>query len=128
MGSPFIVLLASDFSLVRSVIHEMLVFHGYTVLNGAGMASLSVGRSYTGLIHLLVTDADKGGQGGGLDLAEALGYLRPNMRTLFLKREADRLWLVRESETPDEIKIPFTPGHFLEWTSDILAQAFSSNS
>jgi hypothetical protein len=121
MDPSFNVLLASDPCLIRSVFLEILRTHGHhVVMEGCGMTSLVIGHSFPGPIHLMVADLDYGGQGKGPWLAENLSYLRPQMQSLFFTVSSGTLWLIGGSPSPDDARIPFTPGAFLELVTGAL--------
>ncbi|MDB5103673.1 MAG: hypothetical protein JWP91_1362 [Fibrobacteres bacterium] len=116
--------MASDISLVGSVIQEILNDHGYRVLRAGecGVSSVVIGHSFPGPIHLLVADLDHGGPGKGRDLAENLAFLRPHMQAVFFQAQSPTLWLVRSPDAFDEERVQFAPGTLLQWVTGILSE------
>ena len=83
------VLLAEDEETVRSLAREVLRGAGYTVLEaGNGEEALRVAGSYSGPIHLLLTDVIMP-RLGGPELARRLQPLRPDLRVLFMSGYTD---------------------------------------
>jgi PAS domain S-box-containing protein len=83
------VLLAEDEPAVRAVAREALEDHGYRVIEAAnGVEALSVARSHTGPLHLLITDMVMP-QMGGRELAQRLLAVRPTMRVLYVSGYTD---------------------------------------
>ena len=83
------VLLAEDEETVRSFAREVLQGAGYTVLEaGDGEEALRVAGSFTGPIHLLLTDVIMP-RLGGPELARRLQPLHPDMRVLFMSGYTD---------------------------------------
>lgn len=115
MAPSFNVLLAADESFVRSLFLEIMITHGHhVVMEGCGFTAVVIGHAYPGPIHLLLADIDHGGKNKGPILAENLAYLRPRMQSVFFSVSSGTLYLVQFPGTQDEVKIPFTPGGFLE--------------
>lgn len=77
------ILLVEDEENVRRPLSEILKSHGYNVLAAADAAqAIEISRSYTGPIHLMVTDILMAGM-NGVELAEQLSYDRAGMKVLF---------------------------------------------
>jgi CheY-like chemotaxis protein len=77
-------LLVDDEEGVRVPLAEFLRVHGFTVLEARnGMDAMEHAKSFSGDIHVLVTDVVMPRM-GGKPLADALVSLRPKMRVLYL--------------------------------------------
>jgi CheY-like chemotaxis protein len=83
------ILLVDDEPQVRGFVRRALEEHGYRILE-AGLVdeALSLGASYPGHIHLLLTDVVLPGMSGP-QLAARLAPLRPEMRILYMTGYAD---------------------------------------
>jgi CheY-like chemotaxis protein len=78
------VLLVEDQDTVRVLIEQMLKNHGYQVLPaGSGAEALELAASYSGTIHLLMTDVILP-QMNGRALADALWSARPETKVLYI--------------------------------------------
>jgi two-component system cell cycle sensor histidine kinase/response regulator CckA len=76
-------LLVEDEENIRRPQAEILASHGYRVLEAAGGAqAIALCQSYTGPIHLMITDVLMAGM-DGVELAERVAFLRPEMKVLF---------------------------------------------
>jgi PAS domain S-box-containing protein len=82
MGSETVLLVEDDEAL-RGVGRDMLEMYGYTVLlAGDGVAALDLSDKYPGAIDLLMTDILMPKM-GGIELAQRLSALRPQLKTLY---------------------------------------------
>jgi DNA-binding response OmpR family regulator len=82
--SPQTVLLVDDEEGVRRLMHGCLKREGYQLLQAHDAEEAEeIAKSCPGPIHLLVTDVVMPGM-SGLQLAERLKPLRPEMKTLFV--------------------------------------------
>jgi CheY-like chemotaxis protein len=80
----FVILLAEDEMLVRSVVRAMLNEAGYFVLEAVdGEHALEVSRKYDGAIHLLLTDVKMPGM-DGLELTHHITRERPGIKVLVM--------------------------------------------
>lgn len=78
------ILLVEDEPGVRKLVRQMLVQHGYQVLEaGSGPESLALVQRYPGRIDLLLTDVVMP-QMNGRELAEQLRNLRPNLKVMYM--------------------------------------------
>jgi two-component system cell cycle sensor histidine kinase/response regulator CckA len=113
------VLLVEDEDAVRSLAREVLLRHGYVVLEARhGLDALRVAERHTDVAHLMVTDLVMPHM-SGRELAERLGTVRPNMKVLFISGYTDHALMQRE----------LTPGSaFLQkpFTSEALARKVRS--
>jgi len=76
-------LLVEDEENIRRPQAEILASHGYRVLEAAGGAqAIALCQSHTGPIHLMITDVLMAGM-DGVELAERVAFLRPEMKVLF---------------------------------------------
>jgi PAS domain S-box-containing protein len=84
------VLLVEDEQAVRQVTSEFLRLQGYNVLEAKdGLDALSVAKSHSSTIHLLVTDVVMPNMSGG-QLAKELVQVRPDMKLLFVSGYAGK--------------------------------------
>ena len=76
-------LIVEDEENVRKPLMQILAARGYNVLEARdGAEAIRVSQSYSGPIHLMVTDILMEGM-SGVELAERLSFKRPEMRVLF---------------------------------------------
>ncbi len=116
------VLIVEDEESVRSLAQKVLRSEGYTVLDAcAGPEALGVRASYTGRIHLLLTDVIMPGM-SGRELAEQLIPLDYSMRVLYMSGYTDDAMLRRgvlEKGTA-YIQKPFTPDALARRVREVL--------
>jgi two-component system cell cycle sensor histidine kinase/response regulator CckA len=109
------VLVVEDEARVRALIRDILVGHGYTVLEAAsGPQALAFARQYSGPIHLILTDVIMPGQ-SGREFVEAISPLRPNAKVVFMSGYTDDA-IVRHGLMSDGIAFvhkPFTASALL---------------
>jgi CheY-like chemotaxis protein len=91
------ILLVEDEEALLNITAERLRECGYTVLTARdGMHALEIGRSFSGSIHLLLTDMMMP-RLGGLALARTLSEARPGIRIAFMTGHAEREDSFREA-------------------------------
>jgi CheY-like chemotaxis protein len=79
-----VVLVVEDETTLRELVRHYLQNQGYTVLEAnSGAAALRIAESYSGPIHLLLTDVIMPGM-NGRELAQQLSSLRPETRVLYM--------------------------------------------
>src|SRR5206468_1225430 len=77
------ILLVEDEENIRRPQAEILAALGYRVLEAAdGAQAIALCQRHAGPIHLMVTDILMGGM-DGVELAERMAFLRPEMKVLF---------------------------------------------
>lgn len=77
------VLVVDDEDMVGEFVRRILELDGYTVLRAKdGDDALSIARSHSEPIHLLLTDVNMPGM-NGLELAEQVERMRPGIKVLF---------------------------------------------
>jgi len=104
------VLFVEDEDAVRALGREVLLRHGYIVLEARhGLDALRVAERHQDLIHLMVTDVVMPHM-SGRDLAERFAEVRPNMKVLFVSGYTDHA-VVHRDLTPGSpfLQKPFTP-------------------
>ncbi|MBI3455341.1 MAG: GAF domain-containing protein [Candidatus Rokubacteria bacterium] len=85
------VLLVEDEEDVRALARDILVGHGYTVMEAAkGDEALLISQQREGPIHLLLTDVVMP-QMNGRELADGLAPARPEMKVLYMSGYADEV-------------------------------------
>jgi PAS domain S-box-containing protein len=119
------VLLVEDQSDVRRIAREVLMRHGYAVLEACnGTEALDHAAKHDGAIQLLLTDVVMPGL-DGRELARRITSRRQRIRTLFMSGYADAL------VGPDGalesglalLRKPFTPADLLQKVRDVLDAA-----
>jgi len=112
------ILVAEDEAGIRKFIREVLISHGYTVLEAhSGSEALEMAGKHPGPIHLLVTDLVMP-EMSGEDLAERFSKLHSSTPVLRMSGYSDRLW---QRDIPaDFIEKPFTPSAFLRRVREVL--------
>ncbi len=87
------ILVAEDEDALRQAMSGYLSSLGYTVLEaGSGKQALSVASQHEGHIDLLLTDLVMPGM-SGTELAQTLGSLRPEMKTICMSGYSDDVTL-----------------------------------
>ena len=119
------VLLVEDEDEVRRLVHEILEEHGYTVLPAAQpQDALEICQTYHGRIELLLTDVVMP-QMGGRELADRAGWIRPDMKVLFMSgytEEATPGASITEPSGPF-LRKPFTPAALTRKIREVIEQA-----
>ena len=105
------VLIVEDDDNLRKFAQEVLLQHGYRVLDAEnGEDALRVCKEYEGPIHLLLTDVIMPKM-GGTELAERLQPLYPRMKVIYMSGYTDNT-IVRHGVLSPELNFlekPFTP-------------------
>jgi len=84
------VLLVEDNIEVRDLARRVLLEHSYTVLEAPnGVKALQLAQTYSGLIHLLITDVVMPGGLSGPQLAQQLTSYRPELKVLYVSGYTD---------------------------------------
>ncbi len=117
------VLMAEDDGVQRIVIQEMLENHGFSVLvAGSGKEALDIVQRQSESIDLLLADVIMPGM-DGLELAYALGSIRPGIKVLFMSGYTDYRQVregVLESQL-DFIGKPFTARELADKIGAVLS-------
>ena len=83
------VLLVEDEEAVRTLIREILVMHGYRVLEArSGGEAILVSQRHNGPLHMLLTDVVMANM-SGRELADHLRPLRPEMKILYISGHSE---------------------------------------
>jgi CheY-like chemotaxis protein len=117
-----LVLLVEDEPAVRSLAERVLMRQGYHVLSaGSGVEALELVNTTHGQIDLLVTDVVMP-EMGGVELAENLLAMRPDLRVLFISGyAADTVPTTDESGRQLYfLEKPFSPARFAEYVRYVL--------
>jgi two-component system, cell cycle sensor histidine kinase and response regulator CckA len=116
----FVVLLADDELVVRSLARSVLVRAGYKVLDAIdGEHALEVSRAFTGPIDVLLTDL-KMPKMDGIELSTHILRERPGIKILFMsgKTSGDLTVLGRKIEF---LRKPFQPETLCEKVNSLLS-------
>jgi PAS domain S-box-containing protein len=112
------VLVAEDESDVRTFVKNVLTAKGYRVLEAAnGQEALKVAAGYAGPIHLLVSDLIMP-LVGGIELADRIRQIRPDIAILHISGYSDRLSALDPAIL---LRKPFTPAALLLKVREILS-------
>ncbi len=116
------VMVVEDGDALRALMTQVLERHGYTVLSARhGGEALLLCERHTGRIDLLVTDVVMP-QLSGLELAQRLAPLRPNLKVLYVSGYTDEA-VVRHgvlSANMHFLQKPFTPTNLARKVRDVL--------
>lgn len=115
------ILLVEDQLPVRKLVSEILNNAGYEVVSASsGPDAIQAFNNWSQSIHLLVSDIDLAGAMSGVDLAEHLITVRPDVRVLLMSGSPepslaflDKLHFIRK---------PFTSAQFLDKVKEVLSQ------
>src|SRR5690606_20695724 len=127
-GTEF-VLLVEDEPAVRSLAERVLMRQGYHVLSaGSGVEALRLAQGLHGQIDLLVTDVVMP-EMGGVQLAEHLLAIRPDLRVLFISGyAADTVPTTdRNGRQLHFLEKPFSPARFTEYVRQVLDEPAPTN-
>ena len=121
MTSKKIILLVDDDLNVRRMVSESLQISGYSVLEAySGPDAITISERHDGKIDLLLSDIVMPGM-TGVELADQLKTLRPDMRIMFMSGYDDgRLVLHKGWQF---IRKPFVPSALTRKIKDLLAEA-----
>ncbi|MDQ2999744.1 MAG: ATP-binding protein, partial [Fibrobacterota bacterium] len=116
------ILLVEDEDMVRRLVGQVLLSHGYTVLEAAsGLAALELVDRNPGKIDLLLTDVVMAGM-SGRELSEKLLLLRPDLKVLYMSGYTDDAILrhgVFQNSTAFLGK-PFSPGALVRKLREVI--------
>jgi two-component system, cell cycle sensor histidine kinase and response regulator CckA len=118
------VLLVEDEDAVRTLAREVLLRHGYEVLEARhGLDALRIAEAHPEVIHLLIADVFMPHMTGS-DLAQRLLVVRPAMKTLFISGYTDHT-IMHQHLTPGApfVQKPFSPDVFARRVRGILDAA-----
>ena len=117
------VLLVEDEEMVRSLVQEVLVLYGYTVLAAAnGHEALQVAEQLAPHVDLLLTDVVMPGGVGGRQLAQELRHRWPHLKVLYMSGYTDDAVVrhgIIEADTAF-IQKPFTPHSLARKVREVL--------
>jgi CheY-like chemotaxis protein len=119
------ILLAEDEQALRVMAEEILQSCGYTVLTAAdGREAIEVAKSYSGRIHLLLSDVVMP-NGGGRVVADQVSTLQPGIRVLFASGYTDDA-VVRHGIVEAEMAFlqkPYSPFRLASKVREVLDRA-----
>lgn len=123
-GRSGTILLVDDSDIVRNVIARMLEASGFTVLKASGgEEALSISGNTEVPIDLLLSDMVMPGM-GGLELADRIAHVRPDLRILFMTGYAEDI-VTRDGilgENREWIGKPFTQEEIRDRVAAILTR------
>ena len=118
-SNQFVILLAEDEPIVRNMIRAVLVAHGYFVLDAAdGQEAVEISRTYTGTIHLFLTDL-KMPKMNGARAAAIIAAERPGIRVMVISGHASDD-VRKEAASLAFLRKPFLPAVLREKIREIL--------
>lgn len=116
------IILVEDDDIVRNLVREILMGHGYTVLEAAdGAGALSLFETYAGKVDLLLTDIVMPGIGVA-ELRDRVEELRPGIKVLFMSGYTDDSLSnsgILNSDTAF-LEKPFTPDSLAQKVREVL--------
>ena len=118
------VLVAEDEAALRTLIHETLGRHGYTVLEaGDGEEALDLSGRYPNPIHLLIADVVMP-QVSGRELAQRVTAARPETKVLYISGYTDDAIIHHGVIDPNAafLQKPFSPAALARKVRVILSQ------
>lgn len=121
------VLLAEGDDRVRALVGSVLRDRGYQVLQaGSGSGALRLGERHPATIHLLVSELVLPGM-SGLQLAEQLRVVRPDLRVIFLSgRGSDTVGEGRPDGCDEILRKPFPPDELAQRVRAVLDRSRGS--
>jgi two-component system, cell cycle sensor histidine kinase and response regulator CckA len=112
------ILLVEDEDGLRRLMKELLRAEGYTILESAdGVSAIEISNTYTGTIHLLLTDIIMPRMQGH-ELARQLRQQRPDLKVLYVTGYAEPGTLEKDARVLEK---PFIPEDLLRAIHAILA-------
>jgi PAS domain S-box-containing protein len=116
------ILLVEDAERVRAVVGDILDMHGYDVIEARhGAEAIALSDGHPGPIHLMLTDVVMP-EMSGLELAQRLAPLRPDMKVLYMSGYTD-VAIVRHDVLDSGrafLPKPFTPDALAASVREIL--------
>jgi signal transduction histidine kinase len=116
------ILLVEDEAVVRSLVRQILLSQGYSVLEAEnGATALRIAQDYQHPIHLVLTDVVMPGM-HGRELVEQLLPQRPQLRVLYMSGYTDDRVLQHGvlHSSMNFLQKPFTPDQLVKKLRDIL--------
>jgi len=116
------VLVVEDEETVRSLVRDVLMDQGYTVLTAIdGADAINIGREYKAPIHLIVTDVVMP-KTGGREVVESLAPHLPGVKVLFMSGYTDDAIVHHGVLDPgiSFLQKPFTPDSLLRKVREVL--------
>jgi CheY-like chemotaxis protein len=118
-----VILIAEDDSIIRNLIHLMLVREGYAVLAASdGQEALEILDKFKDPIHLILTDV-RMPRMDGWTFAEVVRQERPDAKIIVMSGETATM--IGEENTADAfLRKPFIPPTLLQCIQRVLASDF----
>lgn len=125
MEEPKIILLVEDDAPVRRLISEWLRRSGYEVLEASsGADAIRASTENDGHISLLLTDIDLAKGISGIELAERLEGISPDLRVVIMSGSPEHSAAFQG--TRRFVSKPFAPGDLLSKIEEVLGFAASA--
>ncbi len=120
METPFVVLLIEDELQVRKLISEVLHQAGYQVIAASsGPDAIRAFNRSKKNIDLVIADVDLSGAMSGLEIAERLEAMRPDLRILLMSGSVR--YSIAFEDNLHFIRKPFAPAQFLSKVKEVLS-------
>lgn len=122
MEEPIIILLVEDDEPVRRLISDWLRRSGYEVLEASsGPEAIRASAERNGRVSLLVTDVDLAKGISGIELAEHLESIWPDLRVVIMSGSPEHATTLKRKR--HFVSKPFAPADFLGKIEEVLAAA-----
>ena len=119
MPKRSVILLVDDELAIRKFVAELLHRTGYLVVSASsGPDALTASAEWSGRIDLLLSDIELGGAMSGIQLAEHLEALHPNLRVLLMS--GSPMASVSLGDAGHFIRKPFTPAALINKIKEVL--------
>jgi CheY-like chemotaxis protein len=118
-GGHETILLVEDSAVVRSLIRQLLVLRGYTVIEATdGAEALAISDKHKGPIHLLLTDLLMPRMGGD-QLGKRIRRRRPRIKVIYVSGYSGEAFHALKKEA-NFLEKPFKPEHLAEAVRKVL--------
>ncbi|MCJ7616428.1 MAG: response regulator, partial [Desulfobacterales bacterium] len=125
LGGSETVLIVEDDDGLRKLAHDILLLHGYRVLDAEnGEDALRVSQAYEGQIDLMITDVVMPKM-GGREAAERLQPLYPKMKVIYMSGYTENALVQHGVLAPGQnfIQKPFSPEGLAGKVREMLSQS-----
>ena len=120
MSQAKVILVVEDHLPVRKFVSELLHDSGYTVLAASSAAdAIRALAEWKGRIDLLLTDIELAEGMSGIQFAEEMENLRPDLRVLLMSGSPQESAALANNNA--FLRKPFPPAHLLKKVEEVLA-------